>query len=59
MTQRPQITRLLEAAERGEPEAQDRLFEAVYGELKRIARGQVRRSGPALTMNPTTLLHEA
>lgn len=59
MRERPEVTRLLEAVERGEPAAQDRLFDAVYDELKRIARSHVRRSGPALTLNPTTLLHEA
>lgn len=59
MGERPEVTRLLEAIERGEAAAQDRLFDVVYDELKRIARGHVRRSGPALTLNPTTLLHEA
>lgn len=59
MGNRPEVTHLLEAVERGEPAAQGRLFDAVYDELKRIARSHVRRSGPGLTVNPTTLLHEA
>lgn len=36
----------------------DRLFVALYDELHRLAEHHVRRSG-ALTMSPTTLMHEA
>jgi RNA polymerase sigma factor (TIGR02999 family) len=59
MTERPQVTELLGALAQGDIDAQDRLFALVYEELKRIARGQVRRSGGKLGVNPTTLLHEA
>jgi len=59
MPNRPQVTELLAAASRGEADAQQTLFTLVYDELKRIARGQVRRSGGQLSINPTTLLHEA
>ena len=59
MPSRPQITELLDAAGSGDADAQQALFAQVYDELKRIARGQVRRSGGQLSINPTTLLHEA
>jgi RNA polymerase sigma factor (TIGR02999 family) len=36
----------------------DRLFATLYDELHRLAEHHVRRSG-ALTMSPTTLMHEA
>jgi RNA polymerase sigma factor (TIGR02999 family) len=59
MPSRPQVTELLAAVGRGDADAQQLLFAQVYDELKRIARGQVRRSGGQLSINPTTLLHEA
>ena len=59
MPNRPQVTELLAAVGRGDAEAQQALFAQVYDELKRIARAQVRRSGGQLSINPTTLLHEA
>jgi RNA polymerase sigma factor (TIGR02999 family) len=59
MGNRPQVTELLGAVGRGEAAAQEQLFTLVYDELKRIARGHVRRSGGQMSINPTTLLHEA
>jgi RNA polymerase sigma factor (TIGR02999 family) len=59
MGNRPQVTELLDAVGRGEADAQQELFARVYDELKRIARGHVRRAGGQLSINPTTLLHEA
>ena len=59
MGNRPQVTELLDAVGRGDAEAQQELFTRVYDELKRIARGHVRRSGGQMSINPTTLLHEA
>jgi RNA polymerase sigma factor (TIGR02999 family) len=35
------------------------LFTTLYAQLRRIAQGALRRSGPHLTVSPTTLLHEA
>ncbi|MEP7242820.1 MAG: ECF-type sigma factor [Gammaproteobacteria bacterium] len=35
------------------------LFESLYGELHSLARRELRRQGPALTLGATTLLHEA
>lgn len=60
MTQAPRVTELLKAAGSGDPEAQRRLFDQAYDELKRIARGALRRGSPAqAALNPTTLVHEA
>jgi RNA polymerase sigma factor (TIGR02999 family) len=54
-----EITDLLGAIARGDAAAQDALSALVYSELKRIARANLRRSRAALSLNPTTLLHEA
>jgi len=37
----------------------DELFSLLYGELHRLAEHALRRDGGALTVGPTTLLHEA
>ncbi len=55
---RPDVTALLAALDRGEAAAHDRLFTLVYDELKRMAAGHLRRSAGA-SINPTALLHEA
>lgn len=46
-------------AESGEPGARDQLFEALYGELHRLAQSHIYRSGGPITLGATTLLHEA
>lgn len=48
---------LLPAAEAGERGAAERLFVALYNELHRMAQHELRRN-TALTLSPTTLLHE-
>ena len=53
------LTGALAAAESGDPAARDALFTALYGELHRLAQSHLRRSGGALTVSATTLLHEA
>src|SRR5262245_27170027 len=35
------------------------LFTTLYAQLRQIAQSALRRSGPQLTVSPTTLLHEA
>jgi RNA polymerase sigma factor (TIGR02999 family) len=54
-----EVTRLLGLAAAGDREAVDRLFPLVYEELRRLARGQVRRSFSPPTLNATGLVHEA
>lgn len=53
------ITALLRRIESGDRAAFDALFETVYGELRRIARGQLRRAAHEQTLGTTALVHEA
>jgi len=39
--------------------AADEVFEFVYEDLKRIARGHLRRSGASVTLSTTELVHES
>lgn len=57
--EREPFTTLLHAAQAGDSAAEARLYALVYAELKRIARSQIRRVGGALTVHPSTLVHEA
>jgi RNA polymerase sigma factor (TIGR02999 family) len=54
-----EITRILEAAARGDPQAAERLLPLVYDELRRLARARIARLGPRETLTPTELVHEA
>lgn len=54
-----EITSLLIAASKGEPEALDRVFPAVYEKLKAMARGQLRGERADHTLGATALVHEA
>jgi RNA polymerase sigma factor (TIGR02999 family) len=55
----PTITLLTGAAERGDRVAAKALFEALYSELHRMARGELARRGGSASLSATTLLHEA
>jgi RNA polymerase sigma factor (TIGR02999 family) len=50
---------LLRAVESGDREAVDRLFQSVYGELRRLAHREIRSAGLHGTLNTTGLVHEA
>ena len=52
------ITVLLDAARLGDREATEALFNAVYGELRVIARSNRRRWRGNRTLNTTALIHE-
>jgi RNA polymerase sigma factor (TIGR02999 family) len=54
-----QLQSVIQAAESGDAAAREQLFASLYSELHRIARRELRSNGPALTLGPTTLLHEA
>lgn len=54
----PDVTRLLRSAAAGDEAAFDRVFQAVYEELRRLAR-HVRRGRAGETINTTALVHEA
>jgi RNA polymerase sigma factor (TIGR02999 family) len=53
------ITAVLVAWSNGEEEAGDAVIEAVYGELRRLARAYLRRERPDHSLPPTALVHEA
>ncbi|HET7841397.1 MAG TPA: ECF-type sigma factor [Terriglobia bacterium] len=53
------ISSLLDEAERGNASAAEALFAALYSELRGLAQRELARRGSALTLTPTTLLHEA
>jgi len=52
-----QLERLIQSAEQGDARSREELFTVLYGELHRLAQRELRRNA-ALTMSPTTLLHE-
>jgi RNA polymerase sigma-70 factor, ECF subfamily len=52
------VTQLLSELRGGKREAADRLFGAIYQELRALARGQVLRR-PGAGMQPTEVVHEA
>jgi RNA polymerase sigma factor (TIGR02999 family) len=53
-----EVTVLLAALRVGDRAALDRLFELVYGELRRLARAQLARSLPHATLSTTALVNE-
>jgi len=53
------LNTLFAATAGGDPIARRQLFAALYDELRRVAVRELRRSGAALAISPTTLLHEA
>lgn len=59
MADEADVTALLLAWSNGDEAARSRLFEAVYEELRRLARGRLARERPDLSLAPTALVHEA
>src|SRR4029434_8556567 len=60
MTSTPdEITRLLIAWNQGDQRARDELTPLIYDELRRLARGYLRRERINHTLQPTALVHEA
>jgi len=53
------MSTMLAASRRGDPDACAQAFEAAYAELRRLARGQLRRLRPGQTLTTTALVHEA
>src|SRR5919201_59169 len=53
------IQELISGADAGDARAAEQLFATLYAELHRLAEHHLRRGGSALTLGPTTLLHEA
>ncbi len=53
------ISSLIISTESGDRSAADTLFASLYSELHRLAKSQLARNGPSVTLSATTLLHEA
>jgi RNA polymerase sigma factor (TIGR02999 family) len=53
------LSTLITSAERGDGQASEALFSALYRELRGLARRELARSGPGASLGVTSLLHEA
>lgn len=54
-----EVTQLLNAVERGEANAAERLLPLVYDELRKLAAGYLDQEKPGQTLQATALVHEA
>jgi RNA polymerase sigma factor (TIGR02999 family) len=54
-----EVTRILNAAGRGDPRASNELLSLVYGELRRLAASKMASEAPGQTLQATALVHEA
>jgi RNA polymerase sigma factor (TIGR02999 family) len=53
------VTCILSAIERGDPQATEQLLPLVYDELRRLAARRIARENPGQTLDATALVHEA
>jgi RNA polymerase sigma factor (TIGR02999 family) len=53
------VTRILERAQTGDPQAAEQLLPLVYDELRRLAARKMANELPGQTLQPTALVHEA
>src|SRR5438876_296974 len=53
------VTRILSAVERGDPDAAEKLLPLVYEELRKLAAARLANEKPGQTLQPTALVHEA
>jgi RNA polymerase sigma factor (TIGR02999 family) len=53
-----EITRILPAAQEGDPKAVEELLALVYDELRRLAASKLAREPQGQTLQPTALVHE-
>jgi RNA polymerase sigma factor (TIGR02999 family) len=54
-----EVTHILGAIERGDPQAAAQLLPLVYAELRRLAAHKLAREAPGQTLDATALVHEA
>jgi RNA polymerase sigma factor (TIGR02999 family) len=54
-----EVTRILSAIERGDPQAASQLLPLVYDELRRLAAERLAHEQPGQTLQATALVHEA
>src|SRR5256885_2054937 len=59
LTAATEITTLLQQVREGDRAAENRLFERVYPELRRMARRYMASERQGHTLQPTALVHEA
>ncbi len=52
-------SRILSAAEQGDPQAASQLLPLVYDQLRRLAAQRLAAESPGQTLDPTALVHEA
>src|ERR1019366_9628050 len=53
------VTQILNAVQKGDPQAAARLLPRVYDELHKLAQSRMAHLPPGQTMQPTALVHEA
>ena len=53
------VTRVIEAVQRGDAKAADELLPLVYEELRRLAASKMANEAAGNTLQPTALVHEA
>jgi RNA polymerase sigma factor (TIGR02999 family) len=53
------VTRILNAAQQGDPTAADQLLPLVYEELRKLAAAKMANEAAGQTLQPTALVHEA
>lgn len=53
------VTRVLNAAQAGDPAASREAFDLIYSELRRLAAGKMAREAAGHTLQATALVHEA
>jgi RNA polymerase sigma factor (TIGR02999 family) len=54
-----EVTRILSAAEQGDPDAAELLLPLVYQELRKLAAQRLAQEAPGQTLQATALVHEA
>jgi hypothetical protein len=52
------VTRILDAIDRGDPQAAGRLLPLVYEELRKLAARRLARESPGQTLQATALVHK-
>ncbi len=55
----PDLTRILNEIERGDPSASEQLLPLVYDELRRLAAAKMAQEAPGQTLQATALVHDA
>jgi RNA polymerase sigma factor (TIGR02999 family) len=55
----PDLTHLIEAAQKGDRQAANQLLPLVYDELRKVAAAKMAAEAPDHTLNATALVHEA